>query len=152
MGDRELAPGQGRDPLGDLDELARAAQPHVGRLQAAPPLDEHRVGPVHKDVGDLGIRDERLQRAKSHDRRLDGCHQSRRRGEFKLRIVEDGFDRVAKGLLVVGCATEWIEDLCRHPGDELLADSTDRRRRDRAAAAMTGTGSRLIDGLRREAL
>ena len=49
--------------------------------------------------------------AESDDRRLDGCHESRRGREVKLRIVEDGFDRVAKGLLVVGCATEWIEDL-----------------------------------------
>ena len=108
------------------------AEPDVGRLQAPSPLDEHRVRPVHKDVGDLGIRDERLQRAESHDRRLDGCHQGRRGREFELRVVEDGFDRVAKGLLVVGCATEWIEDLRRHPGDELLADATDRRRRDRS--------------------
>ena len=78
--------------------------------------------------------------AESDDRRLDGCHESRRGREVKLRIVEDGFDRVAKGLLVVGCATEWIEDLCRYPGDELLADSTDRRRRDRAVVGHDRNG------------
>ena len=133
VGNREFAPGQGRDPLGQLDKLARAAEPDIRRLQAPPPLDEHRVRPVDKDVGDLGIGHERLQRAESNDRRLDGRHQSRRRREFKLRVVEDRLDRVAKDPLVFGCATEGIEDLRRHPGDELLADSTDCRRRDRRA-------------------
>ena len=35
--DRQLPPGEGGDPLGDLDELCVRGEPHAGRLRAARP-------------------------------------------------------------------------------------------------------------------
>ncbi len=44
MGDGELPPGEGGDPLGDLDEFARRAQDYVRCFQAASPFGEDLVG------------------------------------------------------------------------------------------------------------
>ena len=63
VGDGQLASGERRDPLGDLDELALGAEEHARPLEAPGPLGEDRVGGVDEDVADLGIVDERLQRS-----------------------------------------------------------------------------------------
>ena len=50
VGDRQLPPGEGGDPLGDLDEFARGAEDDVGRLEPPGPLGEDRIRGVDEDV------------------------------------------------------------------------------------------------------
>ena len=128
---RQLAPGQGGDSFGDLDELGVRGEAHAGGFEPARSLGEDRVGRVDQDVADLGVLDERLQGAKSADRRLDRGDQGRHRRQLELGVLEDGGDRGPHQLLALGGAVERVEHFWRQARDEHAAHLAEGRRRQR---------------------
>ena len=55
------------DPLADVHQLGVVAEADIGQLDLAADLDEHPVGAVDHDVGDVVARQQRLQRAVAED-------------------------------------------------------------------------------------
>ena len=142
--DRQLATGEGGDPLGDLDDLARGPERHRRPLEAAGALDEDLVRAVDEDVADQRVVDERLQWTETADGGLDRGHQGGRRRELEVRLGEDVADRASEPRLLLGRPAERVEILGRQARHEQASDRAQRRGRDRALI-----GCRANDGRHR---
>ena len=141
MRHRQLATGEGGDPLGDLDDFAGGPKRDRRLFQPAGPFDEDLVRAVDEDVADQRVVDEGLQGPETADGGLDRGHQGGCRREFQVRLREDVADRVSEPRLLLGRPPERVEILRRQPCHEQASDRAQGRGRDR-----TLIGSRANDG------